>query len=119
MLQHEADSSLSAADDSADGSSYRSISALALVGFALALASPLAFVHPALAVSMAIPAVVCLAALSRIGRSDGQLAGRRLALAGLSLPILCGVASVTHLVTKRHLLEAEARDVAERYFAHL
>ena len=101
---------LESADDS-----YHSVSMLAVVALVLGLLSPLAFAHELLWAMPIVGAGLAAIAIFRIDRSDGGLIGRKAAVAGLALSLLCGLGAATHAVTRRLWLTHRARQLSDRF----
>jgi len=98
---------------------YRGVSALAVVTLLGGVASWTALLHPNLWAVPAATLLVGLVALRRIAHSAGTLIGRKLALAGLALALLCGAAAVTSWSAYRWYIVHEAQRVAQQWFADL
>ncbi|MEX2141324.1 MAG: DUF4190 domain-containing protein [Pirellulales bacterium] len=94
---------------------YHSISALAVVALVLGLLSPLAFVHPLLWALPITGIALAWAAIARIDRSEGALIGRKAAILGLAVALLCGLGAVTKATTRPLWLAYRAERVAERF----
>src|SRR5690606_17644014 len=92
---------------------YTSLSSLAVGAFLLGLGSLVALLTPLLVVIPFAGVIVSLFALVRISRSAGALSGRNLAMAGLALSVICGVASPLR-VTMRDSLYSKQADQAAR-----
>lgn len=92
---------------------YTSLSSLAVGAFLLGLGSLVALLAPLLVVIPLAGVLVSLFALVRIGRSEGALSGRSLAMVGLALSVVCGVASPLR-VTMRDSLYSKQADQAAR-----
>jgi hypothetical protein len=95
---------------------YRVVSGLAVTGLILALFTPLAWAHPMLWAIPAIAIVVSLVALIRIAGAAPALIGRKAAVAGLTLSVLCGSTACSEWFTFRRLIDREARQFAGRWF---
>ena len=105
------------ADDLEQVAEYRTVSALAIVSFVLGLASPLCFAAP---LFLAIPlfgAAVSIVALRRIAVSDGALAGRLAAAAGLVLCVGCGAALISRDVVMRTIRVRQAEEFGRNWLA--
>jgi hypothetical protein len=95
---------------------YRSISALAVVGLLLGIASGAAVLAPMLWIVPIVAICVNALALGRIASRWPELIGRKAALAGLGLSVLLGVAAPTNWYVYRHMVQAEARQFAQLWF---
>lgn len=102
-----------------DVARYRALSAPAVAGLLLGLAAPLAMVHPLLWMVPAFGAVVCGWAMRQIARDAPAVCGRRLALAGLALSLVFGVAAPTDWLGYRWLIRREARHFGMAWFEYL
>lgn len=92
---------------------YRSLSRLALLSVALAVASALALVN-LLFIPIALAAIVAaVLSLRAIAASQGQLVGKTWAVAGLALATLLLGWSVSWHFTRQSAIEGQARQVAE------
>lgn len=104
-------------DDLEQVAGYRTLSALAIIGLLFGLASPLCFVAP---VFLAIPlfgAALSILAMRRIAASDGVLAGRWAAAAGLVLCIASIMALVSHHLAMRQLRSRQAEEFGRKWIA--
>lgn len=98
---------------------YRALSAPAVAGLILGLAAPLAMVVPMLW-GVPLAGIACsTVALWRIARNAPALAGRKAALAGLTLSVLFAVAAPTHWSVYRGLVRREAQRFARCWFEFL
>jgi len=95
---------------------YRPISATALLGLVLAVASLSAFAHPVMWIAPVVAALVCLLSLARIAQHDPPLLGRSLALLGLSLALVIGGAAPARYVTAEMRARYEAQRLGLRWF---
>src|SRR5438128_216869 len=84
---------------------YRSIAPVALVAVGLGLASALVLITPLLAIIPCAAIVAGLVALRAISSSQGQLAGRAPAIAGLCLATLFLGYGLTRHLARQSLLE--------------
>ncbi len=103
----------------AEVADYRAVSALAVVGLIAGLLAPVAWGHPLLLVVPLVGASLCGLALWRIAGNAPALIGRKAALVGLSLSVLCGVAAPVDRLTYWHMLDAEAEQFARHWFEFL
>ena len=106
-------------DDLEPLAGYRTLSTLAIVSLLFGLAAPLCFVMPLL---MAIPlfgAAISTVALRRIAESEGALAGRWAAVAGLVLCVASATAAVAHSQTTRYLRTGQAESIARDWLGLL
>jgi hypothetical protein len=107
------------AEDLDQVANYRAMSGLALVSLLFGLASPLCFAAP---VFLAIPlfgTALSLVALRQIARSDGGLAGRWAAAAGLALSVASGAAATSHAQTTRYLHTRHASQLGYQWLGLL
>jgi hypothetical protein len=95
---------------------YRSVSVLAVFALLLGLCAPLAMLGPVLWIVPALGVAVSVWALLAIAKSEGALVGRKAALTGLSLALVCGAAAASARVSEGWWLRGEARPVAARWF---
>lgn len=116
MADHAA-SSPPAAADRQEG--YRALCPLAVVALLAGLAAWLALLHPALWIVPGVGALLAALALRQIRRSEGELSGRWIALAGLSLSLVFGAAAPTRLLSDQWWLAREAEQAADQWFALL
>jgi hypothetical protein len=94
---------------------YRGVSGLAIAALVLGLLSPVAFVAPLLWSAPIFAIGFAWAAMHRIKAGGGELAGWNLALLGLLLAVLCGVAAPVHYATRHIWLETRAEAVAGKF----
>jgi hypothetical protein len=83
------------ADDAEQVAGYRTLSALAIVSLLFGFASPLCLAWPLLMAIPLVGAVISVFASRRIDASQGALAGRWAAVAGLVLCVVSGTAAVS------------------------
>jgi hypothetical protein len=98
---------------------YRAVSTLAVVGLIVGLLSPLAFGHPFLWLVPSAGILLCALALWRIAREEAALIGRKAALVGLVVSVLCLAAAASERWANRLLIDAEARRFAVQWFEAL
>lgn len=91
---------------------FRTISATAVIGFILALFSPLVLVRALLIVVPVAAAVTCVLALTRIHRSEGRLMGKTPAVIGLGIACFFAAAVPAQHVAWRRALHARAAPIA-------
>lgn len=96
------------ADDTEQVAGYRTVSALAIVSLLFGLAAPLCFAWSLLMVIPLFGAVISLVAIRRIDTSDGALAGRWAATAGLLLCVASGTAVVSRNLATRYARTRQA-----------
>ncbi len=94
---------------------YRAVSAWAIAALLLGLLSPLAFVGPVLWSLPLLCIAVALVAMWKISASAGELVGWSLALLGLLLALLFGLAAPAHTLTRQYWLESRAEAFADEY----
>jgi hypothetical protein len=107
------------ADDVELVADYRTLSALAIVGLLLGLASVLCLASRLFMVVPLIGAAISLVALRRIAASEGVLAGRGAAAAGLALCVACGLAAISRDAVTRHLRTRQAEEVGRNWLGLL
>ncbi len=117
MPMARTDSSMSTAKEKAGTGdiAYRAISGWAIAALVLGLLSGVALVGPVL---WSVPLAALLAAgiaMWRISRSGGELVGWNLAVLGLLLAIVFGVAAPTRIAVRRHWLETRGRIFADEF----
>jgi hypothetical protein len=103
------------ADDTLQVAEYRTVSALAIVSLMFGLASPLCFAWPLLMAIPLIGAVISIIALVRIDASEGALAGRWAATAGLALCVVSGTAAVSRDLVTRYVRTRQAEELAREW----
>jgi hypothetical protein len=103
----------------ADLARYHSYSGMAVAGLFLGMLSVVAFWHPILCCVPAAAALVNIFALRRIAHFAPELAGRGMALAGLGMSLMFGIAAPTRLGVVSENERAQARSVALQWFAYL
>lgn len=94
---------------------YRPVSSLAIAGFLVGCLSPLAYAHCALWLIPWLAVVVNAVALRRIAAESGQMLGRRGALIGLVLGLICGIGAPLQYVIYSHQLRADAINITEQW----
>lgn len=98
---------------------YQSLCVSAIISLVLGILSPLVLLGAVLALAPAGAILMATHSLSRIRQSDGALAGRTMALAGLAL----GVGSLSMWAAQQqvayYLEHRRAGEVAERFFHRL
>ena len=96
---------------------YRAVSLTAIAALLLGFASALTLVNPLLSI-VPLAAIACSAiALRAIATSDGQLVGRRLALAGLCLATLMLGWGLAQYTVRQAALVTQAQRVGEGWLA--
>ncbi len=96
------------ADDTLEVADYRTVSALAIVSLLFGLASPLCIAWPLFMAIALVGAALSAIAIARIDASDGALAGRWAATAGLVLCVLSGTGAVSHDLVMRTIRSSQA-----------
>ena len=119
MSEAEPERSRFGGPQDAEVTQYRVVSGLAVTGLILALFAPVALAHPALWVVPAAAIVVSLVALGRIAAAAPAMIGRKAAIAGLVLSVLCGAIACSEWCTFRSLIDREAHQFAEYWFVSL
>ncbi len=99
-------------DDVQAVAEYRSVSGLAVLAAVLGVCSLLALVDRGLLVVPLLGVVCGLLALRRIAASEGQLAGRAVAMVGLALSLVIGTGVYVRGLTLERLVAAEAQQWA-------
>ncbi|HEY1598775.1 MAG TPA: hypothetical protein VGG64_04190 [Pirellulales bacterium] len=99
-----------------DGLEYRAISVLALFALVLAVASVLAFAHPALWVMPLASVAVSLMALRRIAENPHRMLGRGIAIVSLLLALLLGAAAISRSAVSIARTRQEARLITDAWF---
>lgn len=95
--------------------SYRAVSGWSVAALLLGLGSVAAFGGPLLWVVPLAGVVAALVAMHKIGNSPGELIGRNVALLGLLLAMLFGVAAVTRTYSRQHWLERRGELFASEF----
>lgn len=96
------------ADDVQAVAEYRSVSKLAVASLLLGLVSAVALLGTQLLVVNLLGVICAVLALVRIARSEGQLIGRHVALAGLALSLTFGAGVYAHQAVVERLIAREA-----------
>ncbi len=102
-----------------DAAQYRAVSAWAVTALVLGILSPLAFVGPVLWLVPLLCVVAALIAMWKISSSAGDLVGWNIALLGLLLAILFGLAAPVHTLTRQYWLETRAEVIAQEFIDFL
>lgn len=97
---------------------YRSVSVLAVIAFVAALASPLAWIHPLLAILPWVSIALGAWALWRL-RSHAELSGGGLAKAAVAIALVSAIGPPVRDQVYMLLVKGEARDFGAEWFAHL
>jgi hypothetical protein len=95
---------------------YRPVSAAAVAGFLISLASVLVFISLNYAFLPVLGLIVCSLALRRIAALEQRLVGRRLALIGLTLSLSFGLVAPTMAVVNQWQIRSDARRFADEWF---
>jgi hypothetical protein len=103
------------ADDPVEITEYRTLSVTALIALLVGLASPLGFGHILLMLIPLIGIVFSILALRQIADSDGALAGRWAAVAGLLLCVAFGVAPFARALVLRTTRTSQAETFGRRW----
>jgi hypothetical protein len=111
----ELDSTAEYQDLETEEGSYHSVSLMAVAALALGLLSPLAFAHPLLWIVPIGGAALAAAAILRIDRSNGELIGRKAAVAGLALSLVAGIGAATYAIARPMWLARRADQVCQRF----
>jgi hypothetical protein len=98
-----------------EAATYRGLSLLAVLGLLLAILSPLALVGTVLWLLPLAAVVLCALALRQIAAQAPHLVGRKAALAGLLLGLVCLVAAPTEESVYRYFIRREAREYAANW----
>lgn len=115
MAQSALSSSLPSNDPEQE---YRSVEPLAVIGLVLGLLSPLALVGPLLWLLPPLGIAASLLAIGRIAR-DASRSGRSIALVGLGLSVVFGVAPAAQAGSAFLLLGEQPREVADAFLEFL
>jgi len=97
-------------------SAYRAVSGQAVSGLIFGLLAPLALVDPMLWTVPALGVFLSVRALRRIHRSEPALAGRKMAIVGLTLSLLLLAAAPTDWFVYRWRVRSEAGEFARLWF---
>ncbi len=100
-----------------DPAEYRAVSGLAIGALLLGIASVSALAGQVLWGVPLVGTITALAALVRIDRAGGALAGRPAALWGLALSVFFGAIAPAHFLTSERLLARRAEEVGRQWFA--
>lgn len=100
-------------------SEYRSVSRLAVFGLLLGIASPLAWLGPYAWLIPAAALIVSVVSLIRILRPELGLTGRKAAVAGICLALICGIGGPTRYFGYRYLVQREGLQFTMQWFEHL
>ncbi|HVX15802.1 MAG TPA: hypothetical protein VHC22_31760 [Pirellulales bacterium] len=103
-------------DDSGD---YRGVSALAVAAVILGVGSILAFVHPLLQLVPLSGVVIAALALRNIAALSPRLIGRKAALVGMTICLVCLLSAPIYRAIARRGLRAESTKIAEEWFGYL
>lgn len=98
---------------------YQAVSGLAVTGLIAGLLAPSALAHPLLWIVPLAGILLCALALIRIRREAPVLVGRKLAMVGLMVSMLCAAAAPTEWLTHQWIIDAEARQFARIWFEFL
>lgn len=98
---------------------YRPVSAAAVLGLVLAVASPLALVTEWLGFLPIVAAVLCLVATLKVRKSPETLSGQGIAIVGLVVACVAVGASNSQRLVEHRLHAATATAVADRFVGAL
>lgn len=98
---------------------YHAVSGLAVAGLIAGMASILAFLHPLLWLVPLAAIVLNALALRRIAEAMPELIGRKAALAGLAMALICGISGPIQLLVYLRDLRTESVEVAREWFTAL
>jgi hypothetical protein len=104
-------------DDVQHVANYRALSVLAIFSLLIGLASSLSLLAKGFLLLPLSGLAVALLALRRIALSDGRLAGRGTAIAGLVLCVAFGAAALTRDAVSRYLRTSQAEEFAAQWLA--
>jgi len=104
-------------DDPEQTTEYRTLSVLAIISLIIGLAAPLAVAAPFLLAIPLFGIAVSLIALRRIAVSEGVLAGRWAAMAGLALCVASAVMPVSHELIQRAIRVRQAETFGRSWVA--
>ncbi len=94
---------------------YRAVSGWAIAALVLGMLSAAAIFGPLLWFIPALGMLAAIIALRRIRAADGELTGRNLAILGLLLAVLFGIAAPARAITRRHWLAQRAEAFTGRF----
>ena len=98
---------------------YRSVSRLAVVTLILGLASVLALAHPLMWLVPILAVICAVAADATIARSEGALTGRLAVQLGLALALIFAGWSATQFFVGRAIVVRQAKKVSDRWIGLL
>jgi hypothetical protein len=98
---------------------YRPLAGQAVLGFFFGLLAPLAMFGPTFWAIPALAGVVNWRALGRIKKSDPAIAGRKIAIWGLSLSLVFLAAAPADWLAYRWMVRQEARRFSSLWFKYL
>jgi hypothetical protein len=103
------------ADDAEQATEYRTLSVLALISLVFGIASPLALAGPLFLAVPLLGVAVSLLALRNIAFSEGVLAGRWAAVAGLVLCVASAITPFSRDTFQRLIRSHQAEEVARHW----
>jgi len=106
-------------DDVNHVAEYRSLSVMAIISLLIGLASPLCLISPVFMLLPLFGTVLSLLALRRIAVSEGRLAGRWAATAGLALCIACGASAISRDAVVRTMRSGRAEEFGRSWLSKL
>ena len=98
---------------------YHPLSLTSVVSLVVGLLSCLALAHPILYVVPVIAIVLSLVAIHRIRSADGEVTGHNFAVIGLALACLFGSWALAYELTSRKLLSEQARWVVDQWITYV
>jgi hypothetical protein len=98
---------------------YRTISAVAIIGLLLGIAAPLCLAAPLLLAIPLFGIAVTLLAVARVAASEGTMIGRRAALIGLGLCVGSLFMYGSRELVARQMISRQAREVALEWIKQL
>ena len=103
----------------AELAAYRALAGQAVLGLIFGLLAPLAMIDPMLWAAPVLGAMFSWWALRRIKKNAPALAGRKIAMAGLTLSLLFLAAAPTDWLVYRGMIRDEARQFSALWFKYL
>jgi hypothetical protein len=98
---------------------YRTMSKLALASLLLGLVAPVCLFAPLLFTIPVLGAILCIAALRRIAKSDGMLAGRGAAVCGLAISVVTIAAAMGYATVTKQLRANQASEFSQQWISLL
>ena len=102
-----------------DLGAYRAVSGLAVAGLIVGVCSVMAFIHPLLWLVPLAGIVLDALALRQIAEASSRLIGRKAALVGLAISLVCGTSAPIQAFLYRRAMQAQAIEIADEWFNSL